>query len=200
MSEENISKNIRRNKMVFPGSFLDEDFFGIYEQNISFKNGLERVERRVSPYYCRCGRPIGRSNSYKCHHCGRILCNRCAVEFHGEIHCDRCIRIYHHNLSKKDYYVLLCIFTGIDRNDRIKSFLGLDSSELKNIIGKLVWNNYLVSKGLFIFKRYSLSQLGLEALTLYDKIYGSTLDSRIVKQRIRYLVEREGSSLWRKIY
>ena len=192
MGEENIFKNIRRNRMAIPGSFLDEDFFGIYEQNISFQNGLERVEKRISPYYCRCGRPIGRLNSYKCHHCGRILCNKCAVEFHEEFHCDRCIRVYHHNLSKKDYYTLLCIFVGLGKLDKIRSLLGLERRDLKNIVQKLIWNKYLTEKGFFIFKKYSLSQLGLEALTLYDKIYGFTPDSRIIKQRIKYLVENIG--------
>ena len=79
---------------------------------------------------------------------------------------------------------MLCIESGISKPKDISKATGIDVDEVKETLEKFL-GNYLTDEPHSLFsKELRLTQLGIEALTVYSKVYKKDKDHSIVETRI----------------
>ena len=183
MEEDRPDDKFVIEKIEMAGEVIKEPILSKSTREISGEN----IHRKVtfSPYFCECGRPINKENAVRCSHCQRLIEKSCSFEYQNSIHCRSCLKEFHGiELSKKEYFILLCIESGISKPKDISKTTGIDVDEVKKTLEKFL-GNYLTNKPhSFFSKELRLTQLGIEALTVYSKVYKKDEDHSIVETRI----------------
>lgn len=128
--------------------------------------GIAKVVR-VS--FCdHCGRKATEFNI--CTKCGNKLCSRCFLVFRNKIYCLDCLKEIL-PLEKQEYQVLAAISNGIKSSKEISEILKIKKKDV--IECKEVLSDYglIERKGLLRFSDISVTNLGLEVLETYRKVY-----------------------------
>jgi len=151
--------------------------------------GAEHKKITFEPYFCVCGRPLTKENVVRCSLCGRILERSCAFEYSNRILCGECLfgrhRIY---LSKQEYLILLCLSSEMMSLKTISRSSGISLECIKQKIESMLSTGYLTSEPLSfserMFPKIRLTDLGKDALTVFEKVYGKEGDCLALKQKI----------------
>jgi len=168
------------------GDIVDEP---ILSKNIrELKLGSKHRKINIGPFFCQCGKSITKENATRCSHCKRLICKDCSVVYLNEAHCKKCLESYHKiSLTKADYMILLCVSDGVTDIDTIFLLTGIRPNVVKNRIENLM-EKYVTKepKGFFekLFPKLRLTNLGHDALGVFDSIYSKDADCVSMKQKL----------------
>lgn len=127
---------------------------------------------------------------YVCHHCNRVLCADCVVIVNNRAHCEDCVREFHVDMSRRDYFVLISLANGLKDYETIAKTVSATKEDVKDSVTCLLSSN-LVSidnKCLGLLYDYQLTDQGLIAIQLYRRIYGKEEDAVLFGQNLRTIV------------
>lgn len=183
MEEDKSDDKFVIEKIEMAGDIAKEPLLSKSTREISGDN----VHRKVTfgPYFCECGRPINKENAVRCSHCERLLERSCSFEYQNHIHCSVCLEKFHGiKLDKKEYFILLCVHLGILKPKNISKVTGIDLDEIEETIQKFLGKYLAEEHHSLFFKELRLTELGLEALTIYGKVYKKEEDHNVIEARI----------------
>jgi len=187
MSDDKEGKFIIE-KIRLAGQKVNEPILEKSIKEISSENKYTKLI--IGPYFCECGRRIGKENVNRCSHCGKLLCDECASkwEYLGKVHCKQCLSNYHDiSLTRQEYLILLCISNGIRSSNKIFKLTGVKPSSVRKIIHSLIGKYLTKTRASFrenFFPKLRLTDLGNDALQIFERVYGRDEGSSKVKQRI----------------
>ena len=157
-----------------------------------YQIGERIVQRRINEVlFCRCGRRLDQNHVLRCQKCSQLVCEDCAVLYHGRVYCLWCFKRIH-DLTKTDYKILLCIASGItDANDIFRITGVIPETVRRKLYG--FRDLYVTSKASCLrelfFRVPRLTDAGADALAAYERIYGNDYDSIFVKRLIKEYVK-----------
>lgn len=175
-------------KVQLAGEIVNEPVLEKSVKEISSDSRYRKIT--IAPYFCECGKRITKENAARCSHCGKLLCDDCAskFEYSGKVHCKQCLEKYHDlSLTKQEYLILLCISNELRNANRIFSITGIKPSTIRKIIHSFIGKYLTKKKASFretFFPKLRLTDLGNDALQVFDRVYGKDEASRKVKQRL----------------
>jgi hypothetical protein len=175
------------------GDIVDEP---ILSKSIrELKLGSKHRKINVGPFFCQCGKVITKENATRCSHCKRLICKDCSVLYLNETHCKKCLESDHEiSLTKADYMILLCVSNGVTDADTIFLLTGIKPNAVKDRINELM-EKYVTmeSKGLLekIFSKLRVTNLGRDALGVFDAIYSKDADCVSMQQKLQDFLAQE---------
>lgn len=197
--EENLSRNthhrtpsIRMEDLNVAGPIALEPVISRTQREFEFGDRI--VQRRVNEFlFCRCGRRLDQTRVLRCQMCSQLVCEDCAVLYHGKVHCLWCFQRIH-DLTKSDYKILLCVASGITDTNDIFRITGVPPQMVEDRIRRFM-DIYVTKKAAcfreFFFSVLRLTDAGADALASYEDIFGSDHDSMFVKRRIKGFIQAE---------
>jgi len=201
MMEENDDETFILEDIEKPGEISDEPIFGKSFREIRL--GSRHTKVKIGHSYCRCGKPLTKENAVRCSHCKKLHCKDCTITYLNEIHCQECLREHHQiYLTKEDHMILCCISNDIQGSTSIFKLTGIEPQVVKARINGMV-NKYLTTEptGLIerIFPKLRLTNLGNDALTIFDSVNEKHVDVQVLKKKIQELkTERKTFSIVKK--
>jgi hypothetical protein len=180
------------------GDIVDEP---ILSKSIrELKLGSKHRKINVGPFFCQCGKVITKENATRCSHCKRLICKDCCVLYLNETHCKKCLESDHEiSLTKPDYMILDCISNGVTDAGTIFLLTGIKPDVVKNRIND--WMEKYVTmqpKGLLerIFPKLRVTNLGRDALGVFDAIYSKDADCVTMKQKLQEFLTKQASQTY----
>ncbi len=169
----------RLDEIQFQRVILDESRIvegeGMLGGRTYFAGQTGEIQKLIRVPVCdSCGQ-IGKYE-FICHHCEKKLCRDCIIIYENTAHCLDCLRRYHIDLSKKAWKVLRCIADGVTIVSTISGITKMLREEVITSMAELQRLGFIVKDG-WIIKRYRITEDGLVAMNLYDRIYGPDPDS-----------------------
>lgn len=157
-----------------------------------FEMGDRIVQRTINEVlFCRCGRRLDQNRVLRCRKCSQLVCEDCAILYHGRVYCRWCFKQVH-DLTKSDYKILLCIASGVDDPDDIFMITGVQPETVRRRLAKFM-DVYVTDKATcfkeYFFSVVRLTDAGADALAVYEKIFGLDYDSVFVKRKIKGFIE-----------
>jgi hypothetical protein len=168
------------------GEIIDEP---ILSKNIrELKLGSKHRKINVGPFFCQCGKAITKENATRCSHCKRLICKDCGILYLKEIHCKKCLESEHEiALTKTDYMILTCISNGVASAKAIFQLTGIKPDVVKKRIDDLT-EKYVTKEPLGFLEKFfpklRLTNLGHDALGVFDAIYAKDSDCVTMKQKL----------------
>jgi hypothetical protein len=162
----------------FPSPFLET------KEKMLTEDGLQTFTS--IPICSVCHRAL-EENYYFCHHCQRILCEDCKLMLNNRTHCEDCVREYHVDISRRDYFVMVSLANGLKEFDKVSKIISATKEEVRASVTTLLSSN-LVSvdnKCLGLLYDYQLTDQGQIALQVYRRIYGKEEDAVLIGNRLR---------------
>lgn len=187
MSEEKEEpETLLIEKIEVAGDVVNES---ILSKNIrELKLGLKHRKISVGPYFCECGKSITKENAVRCSHCKKLLCRECGISYLNEIHCRGCLKKYHDIfLTKTDYIILLLVSNGVASAKKIFRLTGVKHQVVEGRIQELMEKYVTVEPSCFLerlFPKLRLTNLGQDALGVFEAIYAKDADCVRVKQNL----------------
>lgn len=178
--------NIRMEDLNVAGPITLEPIIGRIRRE--YELGDRIVQRKVDEVlFCRCGRRLDRTRVLRCQRCSQLVCEDCAILYRRKIHCLWCFK-QTHDWTKTDYKIFLCIASGItDTNDifRITGVL----PEIIRQRARRFSDIYVTRKAScfreFFFSVPRITDVGADALAVYEKLFGADYDSVFIKRKIK---------------
>ena len=173
-----------------PGEISDEPIFGKSFREIRL--GSRHTKVRIDHSYCKkCGRPLKKDEAVRCSDCSKLICRDCCIIYTNAIHCKECLRDVHQIfLTKEDFMVLFCVSNGLASATTIFKLSGIPLETVKSKISSMI-ESYLTQKPASFLERFfpklRLTNLGNDALQVFDLVYQKEADLQIFKQRVQEL-------------
>lgn len=168
------------------GEIVDEP---ILSKSIrELKLGSEHRKVHVGPFFCTCGKSITKENATRCSHCQRLICKDCTILYLNEIHCTKCLETEHQiSLTKTDYMILLCVSNGVASPKTIFQLTGIKPNFVEQRIDDLM-EEYVTQEPTGFLERFfpklRVTNLGRDALGVFDEVYGKDADCISMKQKL----------------
>jgi len=165
----------------FPSPFLETSEKMLTEQ------GLQTVTS--VPICSVCHKAIEEAYWF-CHHCQRLLCENCKLIVNNRAHCEDCVRDFHVDISRRDYYVLVSLANGLKRLDKISKIISTTKEDVKSSVSSLLSSNLvsIENRCLGLLYDYKLTDEGQIALQIYRHIYGKEEDAAMFGHNLRGLL------------
>jgi len=130
---------------------------------------------------------------YSCSHCSRMLCQECAIIHNNRAHCEDCIREFHVDLSRRDYFVLIAFANGLKDFGKISEAISAAKEDVGDSATVLLSSNLVTieKRCLGLLHGYKLTDLGLLAVQVYRRIYGKDEDTALVGRNLRNMLFSE---------
>jgi phage FluMu protein Com len=193
LSETKETENLLIEKVEIAGDIINEPILSksIRELNL----GSKHRKISIGPFFCPCGKAISKENAVRCSHCKKLLCRDCGISYLNEIHCKECLKAEHDIfLTKTDYMILLCVSHGIGSAKKIFRLTGVKPEAVKKIIQELMEKYVTKEPCSFLerlFPKLRLTNLGQDALGVFDVIYAKDADCVKMKQTLlEFLAEK----------
>jgi len=132
-----------------------------------------------------CGRSSDKFSS--CSQCKKKLCPDCSIIYLSRVFCIECLQELI-PLTKQEYKILMVIFYGIRDNNSISSITKIDQDEVSLYKRNLKEKGFITIKGFLLFTETQLLEKGIEALYVYDKVYGKDDDVAVLESELRRFV------------
>lgn len=194
MNESNEVENLTIEKIEIAGDIVNEP---ILSKSIrELKLGSKHRKVLIGPFFCaQCGRPITKENAVRCSHCEKLLCRECGILYLNDIHCKGCLKTDHDIfLTKMDYMILLCISNDVASAKKIFRLTGVKPEVVEKRIRDLMEKYVTREPSSFrerLFPKLRLTNLGQDALGVFDAIYAKDADCVSMKQKLlKFLAER----------
>jgi len=129
-----------------------------------------------------CGRISEKFSS--CTQCRKKLCPDCSIVYLTKIFCIECLQELL-PLTKQEYKILIAIFHGINDNGSISKVTKIDREEVNLHKRSLKEKGFITVKGFLFFTQTQISEKGIEALYVYDRIYGKDEDVIFLESELR---------------
>jgi len=155
----------------------------------SVDNGIVRVTRQ--PVCDNCGKAlrIDEEEFSICHSCGKKLCQECGIRYSNMFYCLDCLRRIV-PLTKGSYKVLVAIANEVTRISVISELTKMPRRNVESCLTELLNTNLTMKKGLAIFSKICVTDLGMEAIAAFREVYGSDDDIAQFDLELRkYLTE-----------
>ena len=138
-------------------------------------NRIMRVTRQ--PVCDSCGKAlkIDEKEFSICHSCGRKLCQQCGIKYTNTHYCVDCLRRLL-PLNKGSYKILVAVANEVTRASIISELTKMPRKNVESCLTELLNANLTVKKGVAIFSKRSVTDLGLEAIAAFREVYGSDDD------------------------
>jgi phage FluMu protein Com len=191
--ETEESENLLIEKIEIAGDIIDEP---VLSKSIrELKHGSKHRKISVGPFFCECGKTITKENAVRCSHCRKLLCRECGILYLDEIHCKKCLKTNHNIfLTKTDYMILLCVSNGVEIAKRIFRLTGVKPEVVEKRIQDLMEKYVTREPSSFLerlFPKLRLTDLGQDALGVFDAIYAKDADCINMKEKLlKFLAER----------
>lgn len=186
MDESNESESLSIERTEIAGGITDEPIISRTVRQVDLPSKHRKTV--YGPFFCKCGNRISKENIARCCHCKALLCENCRILYLKRVHCLECLKEEHGiSLEKPDYKMLLCISNGIVSPKQIFRITGIKADDVKEKIDAFM-DSYLTRKPTRlierIFPKLKLTDLGRDALGVFDAIYGEDADSMSMKQKL----------------
>ena len=194
MSEESEEEKFRIEKVEVAGDVTKDSVLSKSVRELTAET--KHTKLTVQPYFCQCGKRISKDNALRCSHCEKLVCQDCGILYLNEIHCKPCLAEQHQiSLTKSEYILLLCVSSEITSSKKILQITGMKVDIVKEKINSFM-DKYLTEEPASIieklFRRLRLTDLGNDALQVFERLYGNDLDCLSLKKRIaEYKSQRE---------
>jgi hypothetical protein len=132
-----------------------------------------------------CGRSSDQFSS--CSQCKKKLCSDCSIIYLNRVFCIECLQELV-PLTKQEYKILMAIFYGIRDNNSISNITKIDQGEVSLYKRNLKEKGFITIKGFLLFTETQLLEKGIEALYVYDKVYGKDDDVAVLESELRRFV------------
>ena len=187
MSKESGEEKFRIEKVEVAGEISKDSTLSKSIRELT--STAEHKKIILEPYFCSCGRSLSKENVVRCSRCGKIMEKNCAFEYSNQILCNECLsKHYHIHLTKREYLILLCISSGIESPKAVSRISGISLGYVKQEIKSMLFAHYLTNEPLSfsekIFPKIRLTDLGKDALSVFNKVYGKEGDFLALKQSI----------------
>lgn len=184
--EENETETLTIENIELAGEIADEP---ILSKSIrELKLGSKHRKINIGPFFCECGKSITKENATRCSHCERLICKDCSILYLNEIHCKKCLEVDHQIfLTKTDYIILVCVSSGVTGAKTIFRLSGIKPDVLKKRIEDLMEKYVTKEPTGFLekfFPKLRVTNLGRDALGIFDAIYGKDADCVTAKQEL----------------
>lgn len=180
------------------GEIIDEP---ILSKNIrEFKLGSQHKKIHVGPFFCTCGKSITKENATRCSHCQRLICKECGILYLNEIHCTNCLKTEHQIfLTKADYKLLFCVSNGVASGKTIFELTGIKPDVIEKRINDLM-EKYVTKEPTGFLERFfpklRITNLGRDALGVFDAIYSKDADCVSMKQKIEEFIAEKTKQIY----
>jgi len=186
MSEKSENEKFRIEKIEVAGEVTKDSTLSKSVRELSSETTHTKIT--LQPYFCVCGKRISKENALRCSHCEKLLCQDCGIPYINEIHCKTCLKKRHKiSLTKSEYMLLLCISKEIKSSKKIFQLAGMKTDVVKGTINNFL-NKYLTEEPSSLleklFPKLRLTDLGNDALQVFEKIYGNDSDCLALKKHI----------------
>jgi hypothetical protein len=195
LSEQtNEPENLLIEKVEIAGDIINEPILSKSIRELKLSSQHRKIV--IGPFFCaQCGRAITKENVVRCSNCGRLLCCDCGVLYVNEVHCKECLESDHDiSLTKKDFMILLCISKDVTNAKKIFRLTGVKPEAFKKRIQDLMEKYVTREPSNFLeklFPKLRLTNLGQDALGVFDEIYAREVDCMNMKQKLlEFLAER----------
>ena len=184
--EEDETENLTIETIEIAGEIVDEP---ILSKNIrELKLGSKHRKINVGPFFCECGKSITKENATRCSHCERLICMECGILYLNEIHCKECLKANHQIfLTKTDYMILLSVSNGVASIKTIFRLTGIKPDVVEERIDDLMEKYVTKEPTVFLekfFPKLRVTNLGRDALGVFDAIYAKDADCVAAKQKL----------------
>jgi hypothetical protein len=132
-----------------------------------------------------CGRISDQFSS--CSQCKKKLCPDCSIIYLSRVFCVECLQELI-PLTKQEYKILMAIFYGIRDNNSISNITKIDQDEVSLYKRNLKEKGFITIKGFLFFTETQLLEKGIEALSVYDKVYGKDDDVSVLESELRRFI------------
>jgi len=188
---ENENETLILEDIEKPGEISDEPIFGKSLREIRLGSNRHTKVKTGHSYCKKCGRPLTNEKAVRCSDCLKLVCRDCSIVYTNAIHCQECLRDVHQIfLTKENFMISHCISNEFSGSMSIFKLTGIEPQKVKERISSLM-NTYLTNKPTNfierIFPKLRLTNLGNDALQVFDSIYGKDADVQILKQKIAEL-------------
>lgn len=194
MDESNETESLSIERTEIAGERTDEAIISKTVRQLDLPSKHRKIE--YGPFFCKnCGNRISKENITRCCHCNALLCENCRILYLKRVHCLECMKEEHGiSLDKPDYKILLCISNEITSPKKIFRLTGIKTDEVKKKIDVFM-DRYLTRKPTRlierIFPKLRLTDLGNDALAVFDEVYGEDADCVRMKQKLlKFLAEK----------
>jgi len=127
-----------------------------------------------------------------CVGCGRKLCKSCSVVYRARIYCPECLSSIL-PLSKREFKVLIALAEEIRDCNTIAELARMSKDDVKSCIEGLAEKGLIDIRGFLVFKRVTVLDRGLEAISVYRQIYDRDGDVAAFQASLEAMLnEREG--------
>lgn len=193
MVEENEIENLTIEKIEVAGDIIDEPILSKSIRELELGSKHRKIS--VGPFFCECGKAITKENALRCSHCEKLLCRECGIPYLNEIHCKDCLKADHNiSLTKTDYMILLCVSKDVPNAKKIFRLTGVKPEAVEKRIQDLMEKYITKEPSSFLerlFPKLRLTNLGQDALGVFDAIYAKDADCIGMKQKLlKFLAER----------
>jgi len=185
--EEDETEDLTIENVEIAGEIVNEPILGKSIRELKLGSKKHR-KISVGPFFCECGKSITKENATRCSHCQRLICKDCGVLYLNEIHCRKCLEAAHEIfLTKTDFMILLCVSNGVASGKTIFQLIGITPDVVEKRIGDLMEKYVTKEPTGFLekfFPKLRITNLGHDALGIFDAIYGKDADCVTAKQKL----------------
>ncbi len=129
-----------------------------------------------------CGRSSDQFSS--CTQCKKKLCPDCSIIYLNRVFCIDCLQELI-PLTKQEYKILRAISYGVHDTNSISSVTRINQEEVCLYKRSLKERGFITIRGFLLFTETQLSEKGVEALSVYDKVYGKEEDVAVFDSELR---------------
>ena len=191
--EEDETENLTIETIEIAGEIVNEPILSKSIRELKLGSKHRKIE--VGPFFCECGKSITKENATRCSHCERLICKDCGVLYLNEIHCKKCLEVDHQIfLTKTDYMILLCVSNGVASIKTIFRLTGIKPDVVEKRIDDLMEKYVTKEPTGFLekfFPKLRVTNLGRDALGVFDAIYGKDADCISMKQKLLEFIEEK---------
>jgi hypothetical protein len=152
-------------------------------------NGIVRLTRQ--PACDNCGKiKVDVKDFIICNLCRRKVCQSCGIAYSNSYYCISCLRKLI-PIDKSAYKVLVAVAKQVTHTSVMSELTKIPRRKVEDCLTELSDENLVMKRGLSLFSRLSVTELGLEAIGVLRGVYGLDEDSiQFDSELSKYCIEK----------